>query len=454
MTHNTIDPQPCDLLIDNCMVVLPNLQIEQDFSIAIHEGRIQAIGPAGLLRKQYRPLTTIDGQNKLAMPGFVDAHTHLAQQLLRGGVIDEPPIIWQRILIPFENALTPQELYAGARLACLQMAKSGITCFADSGTGDMRPIIQAAVETGMRANIARMSRDYGSFIPEQFKDPAPIVIQKTEDLYKEFHGTANGRIEIAFSATSLQTTSPEFLEGVADAAKRYGTILHIHLAEHLKEVAQCLTQFGLRPVEYLERHGALGPNLLGAHAVQLSHREVCMLAEHDAKPVHCPPSNLGSHGFPKTTTMLTLGMKVGMGTDGASNVDLDLFGSMRMLKYAINAQYGLPIFDPLTIPITTLYKMPTQYSAAALQLENEVGSLEVGKKADVVLLNWKEPHFYPAQKQFPMLVMVANPRDVNDVIIDGQLVVKDRVHQLMDEAEVMAKADEHMQAVMKRLAAK
>ncbi len=314
----------------------------------------------------------------------------------------------------------------------------------------MRPIIQAAVETGMRANIARMSRDYGTFIPEQFKDSPHIVIQKTEELYKEFHGAANGRIEVAFSATSLQTTSPELLEGVAAAAKQNGTIIHIHLAEHLKEVEQCLTQFGLRPVEYLERHGALGPNLLGAHAVQLSDREICMLAEHDAKPVHCPSSNLGSHGFPKTTTMLTLGIKVGMGTDGASSIDLDLFGQMRLLRFAINARFGLPIFDPMTLPVTTLFKCHA-IRAAALQLEKEVGSLEVGKKADIVLLNWKEVPFYPAQKDFPMLVMVAGPRDVSDVVIDGQLIVKDRVHQLVDEDEVMAKANEQMQAILKKM---
>ena len=451
MTYNTAVTQHCDLLIENCKATLPDSSIAEGTSIVIDQGRILAMGPAAQVRKQYHPAAVLDGQDKLAIPGFVDAHTHLAQQLLRGGVVDEPPIIWQRILVPFENALSTEALYAGARLSCLQMAKAGITAFADSGTGDMRPIIQATIETGMRANIARMSRDYGSFIPEQFKDSPKIVIQKTEDMYKEFHGAANGRIEVAFSATSLQTTSPELLEGVAAAAKQYGTIIHIHLAEHLKEVGQCLTQFGLRPVEYLERYGALGPNLLGAHAVQLSDREICMLAEHDVKPVHCPSSNLGSHGFPKTTTMLTLGMKVGMGTDGASSIDLDLFGQMRLLRFAINARFGLPIFDPMTLPVTTLFKMPTLYSAAALQLEKEVGSLEIGKKADIVLLKWKEVPFYPAQKDFPMLVMVAGPRDVNDVIIDGQLIVKDRVHQLVDEDEVMAKADEQMKTILKKM---
>lgn len=440
----------CDLLIDGCTALLPDCSIAEGVGIAICDGKIQAVGPAPQVRRDYHPQNILDGQGKVAMPGLIDAHTHLAQQLLRGGVVDEPPIIWQRILVPFESALTPEALYAGARLACVQMAKAGITCFADSGTGNMRPIIRAAIETGMRANIARMSRDYGSFIPEQFRDPAPVVVQKTEELYKEFHGAANGRIEIAFSATSLQTTSPELLEGVAAAAKEYGTILHIHLAEHLKEVEQCLTQFGLRPVEYLERYGALGPNLLGAHAVQLSDREICLLAEHDAKVVHCPSSNLGSHGFPKTPTMIAMGMKVGMGTDGASSTDLDLFGEMRLLRYATNARYGLPIFDPETLPITTLFRMPTLYSAAALQLQGAVGSLEVGKKADIVLLDWDQPQFRPAQRLFPMVVMVAGPRDVNDVIIDGQLVVKDRRHQLVDEEEVMAKAEESLHAILKK----
>ncbi|MCL4560688.1 MAG: amidohydrolase [Chloroflexi bacterium] len=442
--------QPCDLIVDGCMVLLPDLQVVEDHSIAIIGDSIAAIGPRDEIKKAYHPVSVIDGQGKLAMPGFIDAHTHLAQQLLRGGVVDEPPIVWQRILVPFENRLTFDNLYHGARLACVQMAKAGITCFADSGTGDMEPIIRAAIETGMRANIARMSRDYGSFIPDRFKDTPRVVVRKTEELYKAYHGGANDRIHIAFSATSLQTTSPEFLELVAGAARQYGTILHIHLAEHLKEVEQCLTQFGLRPVEYLAAHGALGPNLLGAHAVQLADREIAMLAEHEAKVVHCPASNLGSHGFPKTPTLLALGVIVGMGTDGASAIDLDMFPLMRLLKSAVNARFGLPTFDPFTLPLTDLYRMPTINSAAALQLQDIAGSLEAGMKADIVLLRWMEPQFYPAQRVFPTLVMVANARDVNDVIIDGQVIVKNRQHQLVDEKEVMRRAREQMDSILKR----
>jgi len=207
----------------------------------------------------------------------------------------------------------------------------------------------------------------------------------------------------------------------------------------------------LRPVEYLEKYGALGPNLFGGHAVQLSDREIQLMAEYGAKAVHCPTSNLGSHGFPKTTTMMALGVEVGLGTDGASSTDLDLFGQMRLLKFAINARFGLPAFDPFTLPIKDLFKMATLGGASALGLKHAVGTLEIGKKADIVLIRFDEPHFYPAQKTFPMLVMAASPRDVNDVVIDGRLIVKDRVHQLVDENEVMARANEQMQAILKRV---
>ena len=443
-------PTVCNVIIKDCSVLLEDQSIKENQSIIINDGKITTILDSADAKNNYSPEHVISGAGKLAIPGLIDGHTHMAQQLLRGGVVDEPPIVWQRILIPFENGLTEEDLYWGAMVGCVQMAKSGITCFADSGTGEMEPIIEAALLTGMRGNFARMSRDGGSFIPSRFKDTAAVVVKKTEDLFKAYHGKGDGRIHIAFSATSLQTTSPEFLEMVALAAQEYQTVFHIHLAEHLKEVQQCLTEFGLRPVEYLEKYGALQPNLLGAHAVQLSDREICMLAEHDAKLIHCPASNLHSHGFPKTPTMLTLGIKVGLGTDGAASTDLDLFGMMRILKYAIQARFGLPIFDPHVLTTDQLFKMPTLNSAAALQISDDVGSLRVGKKADIVLLKWDEIPFTPAQKKFPMLVMVAGPRDVNDVVIDGQIIVKDRVHQLVDEQEVMAKAAERMRIILSR----
>ena len=265
----------------------------------------------------------LDGTDKLAIPGLIDAHTHTAQHLLRGAVIDERPIVWQRILIPFESKLTDEDIYHSARLACLQMARAGITTFGDAGVLEVEGIIRAAGESGMRATISRFTADeHNGLIPTWYADTTSAVIGKTEALFKQYDGTADGRLRIAFSITGPDNASPALVEGAAAAARQYGTILHIHVGQ--AETQHCLQRYGLRPVEYLAAYGAVGPNLLAAHAVRLSDREVMMLAERDARVVHCPEGNLLDLGFPKTPAMLALGIKVGLGTDGAKRSDLDL----------------------------------------------------------------------------------------------------------------------------------
>ena len=443
------DVQDCDLLIERCAVLLPDLTVAENHAIAIQGQRIAAIGPMSELRRTFSPRGMLDGTDKLAIPGLIDAHTHTAQHLLRGAVIDERPIVWQRILIPFESKLTDEDIYHSARLACLQMARAGITTFGDAGVLEVEGIIRAANEGGMRATISRFTADeHNGLIPPWYADTTSAVIGKTEALFKQYDGTADGRLHIAFSITGPDNASPALVEGAAAAARRYGTILHIHVGQ--AETQHCLQRYGLRPVEYLAAYGAVGPNLLAAHAVRLSDREVMMLAERDAKVVHCPEGNLLDLGFPKTPAMLALGIKVGLGTDGAKRSDLDLFYQMRLLKAALTAHAGVPVADAVVLPIHQAFRMPTAGSAAALGLEDAVGTLEAGKKADIVLLRWREPHFFPTQRIFPMVFSVANARDVNDVIIDGRLIVKDRVHQLLDAEEVMAKAGERLSSILAR----
>jgi 5-methylthioadenosine/S-adenosylhomocysteine deaminase len=439
----------CDLLIENCAVLLPDLTVAENHAIAIQGQRIAAIGPASELRRTYSPRGVLDGTDKLAIPGLIDAHTHTAQHLLRGAVIDERPIVWQRILIPFESKLTDEDIYHSARLACLQMARAGITTFGDAGVLEVEGIIRAAGESGMRATISRFAADeHNGLIPPWYADTASVVIGKTEMLFRQYDGSSDGRLHIAFSITGPDNASPALVEGAAAAARQYGTILHIHVGQ--AETQHCLQRYGLRPVEYLAEYGAVGPNLLAAHAVRLSDREVLMLAERDARVVHCPEGNLLDLGFPKTPAMLALGIKVGLGTDGAKRSDLDLFYQMRLLKAALTAHAGVPIADAVVLPIQQAFRMPTAGSAAALGMEDAVGTLEAGKKADIVLLRWREPHFFPAQRIFPMIFSVANARDVNDVIVDGRLIVKDRIHQLLDAEEVMAKAGERLSSILAR----
>jgi len=248
----------------------------------------------------------------------------------------------------------------------------------------------------------------------------------------------------------VMTSTPALVEGIAAAARHRGTGIHIHLAEHLREVEHCVVRYRLRPAEWLDALGLLGPDVLAAHCVVLSDREVQLLRERQTVPVHCPRSNLHSHGFPKTPLFLALGSPVGMGSDGASSSRIDLFEGMRLLKSALQARYGLPINDATVLPVEDVLRMVTSGGARALLLQDRIGALEVGKKADIILLNVQGPHIQPTYDLLRTLVMCAGPAEVADVIVDGALLMQDRELLQVDEAEVLAKAAEHMRAVAKR----
>jgi 5-methylthioadenosine/S-adenosylhomocysteine deaminase len=314
-------------------------------------------------------------------------------------------------------------------------------------------VIEAVEQAGMRASIARMTRDCGDFLPSDMKEPTRVAFGKSEDLYLKYNGAANGRVRVAFSITNPMSGSPELLELVAGAARQYHAVVHCHLAEHFREVEHCLVNHHLRPAEYFDAHGIIGPFFLGAHAVKLSHHEVRLMAEKDATAVHCPRANFTSHGFPKTPMMKELGMTIGIGNDGAASADLDSFEAMRVLKWGLEAFYGIPIFDPAVITTQEVFQMATLGSARALLWQEEIGSLQVGKKADVVLLNWEQPHLSPTRNVFQTLVMVASGRDVNDVVIDGKVVLKDRQFPHLDEDRIMATAAEQLQSIVNRTSA-
>lgn len=441
----------CSLMIKNCNVIKPDLSVLEDGAIAINADRIVDIGPSDILCASYEAENIIDGHNKFAMPGMVDCHTHTAQQFLRGSVVDEAPIVWIRILVPYEFKLNEQDRYHAARLACLQMIKAGITMFADSGTGDMIPIIQAVEETGIRASITKMTRDVGDFLPEEAFDRDPkVAVKKNEDLYKQFHGSADGRISIWFSVTSPMTTSPELARLVGEAARQYNTGIHIHLAEHLDEVKNSLVKHKMRPPAFLDSCGLLGPNVIAAHSIQITDYDIRLLAERGVNIIHCPCANLGNQGFPKLVAERAAGINIGLGNDGAHTANLDLFFQMQLLKYASQAYCGLPVFEPIALPVGEAFNMATINGAKALMLGDELGTLEVGKKADVVLLDISEPHISPNRNLLNTLVMVGSGRDVTDVIINGEVVLRNREFVSIDEEEIIHSASKQLQDFLSR----
>ncbi len=437
----------CDLIIDNCFVLLPDFTILENASIAIHKNLITAIGPTDEIGRQYHSVNKLNGSGKLVMPGFVDAHTHTAQQLLRGRTVDEPPMIWSRILVPYESHLTPQDVQVSALLCCLEMIKAGITSFADAGGPHSDMTAEAVIQAGLRAAIAPSNMDRGDFIPPQMKQPTAEVIQNNEELYKNYDNSAEGRIRIFFGLRQVMTSSTQLIELVAGAARQHKTGIHIHLAEHVNEVDHCLVNYRMRPADYLNHCGLLGANVLAAHSILLSDAEVLMLRDKEVKVVHCPRANLANHGFAKTPLMEALGVSVGLGTDGVSGHGVDHFTEMMLLKHALHADQGIPIRQPAVLTSRQVLAMATQGGADALQIGEEVGALEVGKKADLILLNLDQPHLQPTHNLIQTVLTAASARDVSDVIVDGKVLMKDRQLMTLDEEQICAKAGEHLKAV-------
>ena len=439
-----------DIVIKNCQVLRPDMTISGECSVAIKDSWIRKIGSAEEIAAAGTAAQTLDGKGKLLMPGLVDGHTHTCQQLLRGRVADEYPMIWTRFLVPFESNLQPEDSYVSGQLACLEMIKNGTTAFAESGGVHMERVADAVIESGMRAAIAKSTMDMGNAITGAMKETAQEAIDNTIDLYKRYQGAGDGRIDIWFAIRQVMTCSRELISMVGENAKKYHTGIHAHLCEHKDEVSFCLQNYKKRPAQFLEEMGILGPNLLTAHNVMLSDADISIMAERGVKIIHCPRANLANHGFPKTPQILEAGASVGLGCDGAAPSNLDLFDEIKVLRYAMIGYWGLPSFNPVVMPCAKLLEMATQGGANAIGHGDILGTVEEGKKADLILLNIDQPHILPTQNLLNTIVDAASSHDVTDSIINGKLVMKDREVLTLDEEKIMFEADRHMKEIIKR----
>ena len=439
-----------DIVIKNCQVLQPDMTISGECSVAIKDSWIRKIGSAEEIAAAGTAAQTLDGKGKLLMPGLVDGHTHTCQQLLRGRVADEYPMIWTRFLVPFESNLQPEDSYVSGQLACLEMIKNGTTAFAESGGVHMDRVADAVIESGMRAAIAKSTMDMGNAITGAMKETAQEAIDNTIDLYKRYQGAGDGRIDIWFAIRQVMTCSRELIAMVGENAKKYHTGIHAHLCEHKDEVSFCLQNYKKRPAQFLEEMGILGPNLLTAHNVMLSDADISIMAERGVKIIHCPRANLANHGFPKTPQILEAGASVGLGCDGAAPSNLDLFDEIKVLRYATIGYWGLPSFNPVVMPCAKLLEMATQGGANAIGHGDILGTVEEGKKADLILLNIDQPHILPTQNLLNTIVDAASSHDVTDSIINGKLVMKDREVLTLDEEKIMFEADRHMKEIIKR----
>lgn len=374
----------------------------------------------------------IDGNNTFVMPGLVNTHTHAAMSLLRSYADDMELKPWLEDMIwPAEANLNGEHVYWGSMLAFLEMIRSGTTTFADMYFF-MDDVAKAALKIGIRGVLAR------GLI--QFTDPEGKNLQENIDLVQKYHKKGNGLITCLIGPHAPYTTSPEYLEKVMKAADDNQVGLHIHVSETKKEVEDILEEHGKSPVEYLEELGLFNRHVVAAHCVHVSDKDMNILKKYNVGVCHNPGSNLKlASGIAPVPAMLQKGINVGIGTDGASsNNNLNMFEEMHITSL-IHKGYNN---NPLLLNAEEVLKMATIKGAEVLGLGEKIGSLEEGKKADIIIIDLEKPHLYPKADLISNMVYSAQGSDVMTVIINGRIVMENYNFMSYDEKEILRKSEE------------
>ena len=419
-----------DILIRDGHVVTmdPKRRVFERGSVAIEGNKIVAVGKD----VKEKADTVIDARGKVVLPGLINAHTHLAMVLLRGVADDMELIPWLETRIwPLEKNLTGERVYAGALLGCLEMIKSGTTCFADQYFF-MGDVARAVEGSGLRGVLS-----YG-IIEKGDPERRASEIEKGTRLVKDYQGKANGRILTMFGPHAPYTCSTECLLKVKELAGKYKVGIHIHVAEDDGDIKNTIAFQGERPVKLLNKIGFLGPEVLAAHCVKVTDEEIGMLKKNNVKIAHNPVSNLKlAAGIAPVAKYLKEGVVVAIGTDGAaSNNNLDMFEEMKVCSLAAKIREG----NPTVVSAGETLEMATIGGARALRLEKNVGSIEVGKKADVIIVNFKQPHLTPLHNVVSHLVYAARGGDVDTTIVDGKILMQGRKVLVLDEDKVLWRA--------------
>jgi 5-methylthioadenosine/S-adenosylhomocysteine deaminase len=455
-----MDKMKVDMLVKNGAIITMNKEnaIVEEGSIAILGSVIEAIGPAKEIDSQYTADEILDAAGHIVMPGMVDTHFHTAQQFERGILVylsrekklKEPA--WLNYLISFEGSLSDDDLHLSALFAYANLLKVGTTCFADAG-GPRPEIMAPALEkTGIRGVLARSTLDLKEGVPVEMQDTPAGIVSKGESLYKEWNGRGDGRIRTWMGMRQIMICSREALDRIKGLADQLNTGVHIHLAEATHEVDYAIGISGMRPAEYLASINFLDSNIHAAHSVLLSDKELDLYQKYDVSVAHCPGPAFSYTGVAKIPEMLKRGIRVGLGTDGAmsSGGSLDLFHQMEIAYFTHVAFYGLPYHDHAPIMNEDLLRMATIGGARALTWDNEIGSLEKGKKADMILLSLDELDILPSYDAEFTAACNASAAQVRTVLVNGKVVVKDGKLTNVDEEEIKARVKERAPKIVSR----
>jgi 5-methylthioadenosine/S-adenosylhomocysteine deaminase len=424
-----------DLLIDARWVipVAPADQVFEDHAVVVTQGRIVDLLPAAHARNKYTARQSIHLQSHVLLPGLVNLHTHAAMSLMRGLADDLPLMDWlNRHIWPAEaRHVTPDFVYDGTLLACAEMLKGGITCFNDMYFYP-EETARAALDAGMRAAVGIICIDF----PTRYAADAQDYLRKGLAARDRYLGESS--LSFCLAPHAPYTVSDRSLEQILTYANEIELPIHIHLHETEDEIKESMTRFGVRPVERLHRLGLICSNLIAVHAVHLNHEEIDLLAHHGASVAHCPSSNLKlASGIAPVTRFVERNLNTGLGTDGAaSNNRLDLFEEMRLAALLAKAEST----RANSIPAHTALHMATLGPAKALGLDDRIGSIEVGKLADLCAVDLDDLGLTPVYHPASHVVYAAGRNHVSHVWMEGRLKVDQGQLIGIDEERLRANA--------------
>ncbi|QQY80022.1 5-methylthioadenosine/S-adenosylhomocysteine deaminase [Keratinibaculum paraultunense] len=418
------------LLIKNATLVPMDgkKEVLKNTNIYIEENKITHIGE---LKDDIEVTRVIDGKNKVAMPGLINAHTHVGMSLLRNYADDLPLHEWLTEKIwPVEANLTAEDVYWGSLLSMIEMIQCGTTTFCDMYFF-MDEVGKGIEEAGVRGILTRGIIEESGNEDEKLED--------TRRLYNNWNGKANGRIKVMVAPHAPYTCSPSYLEKIIDLAKELNTGIHIHLSETKKEVEDSFNEFGKSPIKHVYDLGLFELPTIAAHCVHVDDEDIEILRNMNVSSVNNPSSNLKlASGFAPVDKMLKKGISVALGTDGSSsNNNLNMFEEIHLAAIVNKAVNN----DATSVPAIEALKMATINGAKALLWDSEIGSIEVGKKADLILIDMDKPHIYPIHNTISALAYSVQGSDVDTVIVDGKIIMENREIKTLDVEKIMFNAE-------------
>lgn len=442
-----VTPQPCDLLLTNAIVLTmdADFHLYESGAVAIDGDTILDVGSETDLRARFLPRETFDCGGEVLMPGLVNAHTHVPMTLLRGLADDLRLDVWLLgYMMPVEREfVSPDFVRLGTQIACVELLRSGVTSFADMYYFEEH-VAQAAANAGMRAVCSQTVLKY----------PAPDAQSYEESLAaaREFILRWKGHPLIVPSVAphAPYTCTEEILRATAALAAEFDVPLHTHIAETAIEVENSRAEHAMAVVPYVQKQNLFEAKVLAAHCVHIDESEMQILLKHKAGVAHNPSSNLKlASGFAPVTKMIEMGLHVGIGTDGpASNNDLDMFEEVRLAAFLAKGSSG----DPTALPAQTALAMATRLGAQAMHIGHLTGSIEPGKRADLILIDIDPLHNAPRFRRDPdgiyaQVVYAAKSSDVSDVMVNGRWLMRRQEIQTLDENELLRAADEYARRI-------